>query len=132
MLVWSSRASAAFEIVDSRRPVRLSTTNTLLSRLPRMMLPSAVRLGAASTSSGSEMGRRWVGRGAQGRQAGTGAGQAAQRTSGRRLQLLLLLLGCAAAVQSQPQLPPLLLSRRVQSSRREALSHRAAAPPGQG
>lgn len=57
--LWSSSASAALLSVVMLRPVRLSSRNTLLSLLPRMMEPSAVRLGAASTSSGSEIGRRW-------------------------------------------------------------------------
>eukprot|EP00879_Flechtneria_rotunda_P025415 GHRR01027007.1.p1 GENE.GHRR01027007.1~~GHRR01027007.1.p1 ORF type:complete len:129 (-),score=21.30 GHRR01027007.1:576-962(-) len=57
-LLWSSNASAALDSVETLRPFRLSSRNTLLSRLPSMIDPSAVRLGAASTSSGSEMGKR--------------------------------------------------------------------------
>lgn len=56
VLLWSSRASSALLSVVTLRPVRLSSRNTLLSLLPSMMDPSAVRLGADSTSSGREMG----------------------------------------------------------------------------
>lgn len=62
VLLWSSRASAALLNVVTLRPVRLSSRNTLLSLLPSMMDPSAVRLGADSTNSGREMGSRCGGR----------------------------------------------------------------------
>jgi hypothetical protein len=107
-LLWSSSASAALLMVCTRRPVVRSSRKTLLSLLPRMMEPSAVRLGADSTSSGREIGRRCDSKVVQhGRQAaGSGvhhvcvcAGQAGPSTAGDRAAVTYMDHASAHACQ---------------------------------